>query len=188
MNQLEIGDKVLSVDSTGSTIYSEVLMFLDRDTEQKREFVKITTSGNSTITVTPAHLLLVWRPNKKLTNYLFAEKVEEGDQLLVNSNGILIPQKVVSVTTELLAGFYAPLTQEGTIIVDSIAASCYALIDSQTIAHYSFMPIRTFNKIKHWFTSTDTNETIPKSNGIHWYARTLYFIKDYVIPTDWLYH
>lgn len=201
LSELKIGDKILSIDSSGNTIYSEVIMFLDRDTSQKREFVKITTSGNAKIMVTPAHLLMVWYPEIKQTKYVFADLIQEGDYVLVNINGNLEPQKVVHITAELSKGVFAPLTREGTIIVDSIAASCYALIDSQSVAHWSFMPMRLANTLQHMFSfsklssklatspSSTLERTVPMpENGIHWYARTLYAIKDYVLPSSWIYH
>lgn len=167
-------------------------MFLDRDTNQVREFVKMVTDGGATITATPAHLILVWAKQK--TDYVFADTIQEGDFVLVNVNGTLRPQKVINVSATLGKGVFAPLTKEGTVVVDSVAASCYALIDSQLLAHLSFVPWRTYNTISHWFSwsansrSTPSSLSLPRENGIHWYAKLLYSIKDYVIPSNMLYH
>jgi hedgehog len=186
-------------------MYSEVLMFLDRETNHTHQFVQIQTDGNHNITVTPAHLLMVWLPNERTTKFMFADRVQEDDYLLVNvvggtrscsssSNSInscsnsnnLEPRKVKRVSVRLSRGIYAPLTRAGTVVVDSIAASCYALVDSQTIAHWSFMPIRAINTITNWLQ--DTSPSLPKSTGINWYAKALYSFKDLILPTDWIYH
>jgi hedgehog len=167
-------------------------MFLDRETNQTREFVQIQTDGGHSITVTPAHLLLVWVPSKRTTQFMFADRVQEGDYLLVNvpgstnANDNLEPRLVKNVTVRKARGVYAPLTRAGTVVVDSIAASCYALVDSQKLAHWSFMPVRVIDTMVNWLHST--SPSLPQTSGIHWYARALYSIKDLILPIDWIYH
>lgn len=185
MNQLKIGEKILSMDANGNTIFSEVLLFLDRNESQTREFVKIETDGGAAMTVTPAHLVLVWKSEKQQTKFTFAERVEEGDYVLVNINNNLEPRKVISIKSELHKGVFAPLTTEGTIIVDSITASCYALVDTHSLAHWGFMPIRVLNTIRHWFG--DPQPTESRQIGVYWYAKVLTTIKRYLLPSDWLY-
>lgn len=181
----------MSVNSNGETIYSEVILFLDREVNQTREFVQIRTDGGATLRVTPAHLVPVWKPHQHETKYLFADEVEENDFLLVNVNNNLEPQRVTEVRAVLSKGFIAPLTRDGTVVVNSIAASCYALVNSQSLAHISFMPYRTMKTIKNWFSNDVNKNVISKSkteNGIHWYAKALYDIKDYLLPNKYLYY
>lgn len=165
-------------------------MFLDRNEDQLREFVRIETDSGASITATPSHLIYVWRPStaegKTISNYKFAGHVEIEDYVLVDVDGILKPQKVISIKNELHKGIYAPLTYDGTIIVDSVSASCYAMIDTQSIAHYSFAPMRMLYSTIELFSSNsiDSNE-IP--NGIHWYARALNKFKDICLPSKWFY-
>lgn len=147
-------------------------MFMDRDVSQKREFVEIRTAHGSKITVTPAHLLLstslINSQNvQRRQKYVFADRIQEGDYLLVSVNGSLVPDRVNSVSARLMRGVYAPLTAEGTIVVDNVVASCYALIDSQFVAHLSFMPIRFYNVLKHWFVGggSDHQETATTSHS-----------------------
>lgn len=171
-------------------------MFLDRETNQTREFVQIKTDGGAILRVTPAHLLPVWKPQQHETKYLYADQVEESDFLLVNVNNNLEPQRVTEVRAVLAKGFIAPLTREGTVIVNSIAASCYALVNSQSLAHISFMPFRTIKTISNWFSSSESQPQLnslqrtksSEQNGIHWYAKTLYRIKDFVLPDKYLYN
>lgn len=223
------------MNADGKPVFSEVLMFMDRDVAQKREFVEIRTERGSKITVTPAHLLLstslISSQNvQRVQKYVFADRIQEGDFLLVNINGSLVPDRVQFVSATLSRGVFAPLTAEGTIVVDNIVASCYALVDSQFVAHYSFMPVRLYNVLKNWFSwgkraaaaasevssvgvkemnnvaednLIDRNliskddvlrKPIHKSsgkfdvqNGVHWYAKALYSIKDLVLPSSWIY-
>lgn len=192
---LQIGEQVQSVDAKGNVILSEVLTFLDRDINQTREFVQLEVSDSKSITVTPSHLLMVWLPKMHQIRYVFADKIEEGDYLLVNIKENLEPRKVRRVSAVLSQGVFAPLTSQGTLIVDSIAASCYAVIDSQKVAHWSFAPYRVANSVWRWLTPTSSSQkdisrsisTKQQQNGINWYAKALYSIKDIFLPTDWIY-
>ena len=47
-------------------------------------------------------------------------------------------------------GIYAPLTREGNIVVNSVVASCYAVISDQDLAHLSFAPVRWFSYMHEW--------------------------------------
>lgn len=194
LSELKVGEKVLSMDSNGNTIFSEVLLFLDRNEQQTREFVRIETDGGAVLTVTAQHLVLVWHMDKQSTDYKFAEHIEEGDFVLINRNQTLEPRKVIKISNELNKGVYAPLTYEGTIIVNSVTASCYALVEKHNLAHMSFMPMRVLHSIQHLFgggnsddikaKSLNTNE-IQRPTGIHWYAKALNNIKDNYLPSSW---
>ncbi|XP_053670464.1 protein hedgehog [Anopheles nili] len=188
LSELRIGERVQAVDASGQPVFSEVLAFLDRDTVQRREFVTIEATDGVLLTVTPAHLVMVWRRELAETRYVFADRVREGDHVLVHVDGVLEPRVVRRIGATLAEGVYAPLTLEGTIVVDSVAASCYALVDSQMVAHVSFLPYRAARKLGALFTGADTGLSLPRHDGIHWYARALYAAKDFLLPAGWLYH
>lgn len=196
LKDLKIGERVLSMNSAGEMVFSEVIMFLDREVNQTREFVQIKMDGGAILRVTPAHLLPVWKPQQHETKYVYADQVEESDFLLVNVNNNLEPQRVTEVRAVLARGFIAPLTREGTVVVNSIAASCYALVNSQSLAHITFMPFRTIKTISNWFSSKPQSNSLQQvqrtegseKNGIHWYAKTLYRIGDFVLPEKYLYN
>lgn len=183
--ELEIGEQVQSIDAKGNVIFSEVIAFLDRNINQTREFVRLETEDGQHLSVTPAHLVMVWQPHVQTVQYLFADKIQEGDYLLVSVNNNLVPKKVVHVTVLLSQGIIAPLTAAGTVVVDKVAASCYALVESQSVAHWSFMPFRLAKSLWHLFVS-NTKASPSHQNGIHWYAKALYSIKDVFLPENWL--
>lgn len=184
LSELKIGEKVLSMDSNGNTVFSEVYMFLDRDEDQTREFVKIETDGGASITATPSHL--IYTTNSLLiANYKFAANVQIDDFVLVNVNGTLEPRKVLRIENEIHRGVYAPLTYDGTIIVNSISASCYALVDTHSLAHMSLMPMRVYYSIKKMFYGSVIDNNLPR--GIHWYANALNKFKNLFLPSNWFY-
>lgn len=194
LNELRIGDRVLSMDNDGQLLYSEVYMFLDRDENQRREFIRIETEDGHAITATPSHLIYTWTTNDQFNavdtdavNFRFAELVQIGDFVLVNINGTLEPRRVKQITQELHRGVFAPLTYKGTIVVNSIAASCYALVEKHSLAHIGFMPMRTWRTIEETLGLTNDIDTeLPR--GIHWYASALNKFKDIFLPSKWFYH
>lgn len=182
------------MDSNGQLKFSEVYMFLDRDENQKREFIRIETEDGHTLTATPSHLIYTWQTNEHATvttdtaNFRFAELVRIGDFVLVNVNSTLEPRRVKSIKQELHRGVYAPLTYDGTIVVNSIAASCYALVEKHSMAHWSFMPMRSVRRIEEMLGITNDIDAPIPPRGIHWYASTLNKFKDTFLPSKWFYH
>ncbi|XP_018329164.1 sonic hedgehog protein isoform X2 [Agrilus planipennis] len=203
LSELRIGESVLSWDSnTNRFVFSEVLMFLDWDPMQRRPFLQIKTVSGRTLTVTPSHLLLTTFSND--TRIVFAERLRVGDKLIViNEKNSLINEKIVSIRPIIKRGVFAPLTTTGTIIVNDVVASCYAVIDSQSIAHWAFLPFRLALNAKDGFARIwsllakpiegwkDTSATVTKTTlptpGIHWYATSLYNVAKYIVPSYLLY-
>lgn len=58
--------------------------------------------------------------------------------------------QITSINFVTKDGIYAPLTREGNIIVNSVVASCYAVINDHDMAHMSFAPVRWFSYLKEW--------------------------------------
>lgn len=182
------------MDDNGNLKYSKVYMFLDRDETQRREFVRIEIDGGASITATASHLIYTWhkgdddhRTDRTASiNFKFANDVEVGDYAMVNVNGTLEPRRVKQITYELHHGVYAPLTYDGTIVVNSITASCYALVEKHSLAHLSFMPMRALDSIEDMLGLSNGIE-MDAPRGIHWYASALNTFKNIFLPTTWFY-
>jgi hypothetical protein len=140
---------------------------------------------------------------------IFARDVVPGMSVLVaeSRDAPVISEKVVSAVPVLgTTGFYAPLTSVGTVVVDDVVASCYAVVEDQYLAHWAFWPVRSYYGVKNWFfpptasnstprtldnsaqNSTETTvDPSPSSSGIHWYAKMLYSLAEYLLPERMLY-
>ncbi|XP_076240840.1 hedgehog signaling protein [Calliopsis andreniformis] len=199
LDQVQLGDRIAALDSHGDIVYSEVIAFLDRSLKERRQFVQLTTESGRVLTLTPAHLVPV-----EGRSSVFAGKVQPGDKILVrdpaHENDVqhrLRWDKIVSTRLVLEEGIYAPLTTEGTVLVDDVVASCYAFIDNQDLAHFAFMPYRVWSSVKSMFSRSlgveDTRqpdvrqEERTMQEGIHWYASFLYWLSSYITPARMLY-
>ena len=178
LSDLNIGDTVLSVNSaSGELEFSPVILFLDREPTEVRQFYSLLTENGHSLTLTPEHLIFshfAEDASQAEFEAVYAKDVQEGDFVLVSTGkGQLEKVRVTQVEMRVLTGVYAPLTSAGNLVVDNVVASCYAVVDSQNIAHAAFAPLRWAS---HLYT---TNEI---TTGIHWYARALYSIAEVVMP------
>lgn len=68
--------------------------------------------------------------------------------------------QIVKVNYVTRRGIYAPLTREGNIVVNSIVASCYAVISDHDMAHISFAPVRWFSYLSEWLFGLKSNSPL----------------------------
>ncbi|KAE8626361.1 hypothetical protein XENTR_v10006602 [Xenopus tropicalis] len=180
LSELQLGDTVFTTDETGQLIPSVVLLFLHRDLYKTATFVLIEAEGHtSKLLVTPNHLLFIKRSLSAGFLPTFAYRVQIGDLVQIYVNGTqLQPSKVVRVSVEEQTGVYAPMTEHGTLLVDGVLTSCYATVESHTLAHASLAPLRLFKGIASMLPDLDL------SDGVHWYCHILYLLAKYVLWWD----
>ncbi|CAL1676887.1 unnamed protein product [Lasius platythorax] len=199
LDEVSLGERIAALDSHGDVVYSEVIAFLDRAPSERRQFIRLTTKSGRVLTLTPAHLVPVENRSS-----IFAAKVQPGDRILVSdtaarnrTNGRLRWDSVVETKLVLEEGVFAPLTTEGTLLVDDVVASCYAVVDSQSVAHYAFLPLRIWNSVTSFFVqrlddaprvSGQNEDSQPTKEGVHWYASMLYSLSTYVLSPKMIYN
>ena len=184
MSQLALGDKIQSVDSQGNLVYSEVLMFLDREPEERTRFVTLKTEDGAVLTLTASHLVYAGAPDcwdLQCMSPVYAGNVERGHNLLVRE-GRMEASTVLSVTSSHHTGVFAPLTRAGNLVVDGVLASCYAVIDSQSIAHAAFAPVRWYYSLAASLGGASEPRTVRGPPGVHWYPDILYRLARLVLP------
>ena len=225
MDELRHGDRVLATDAEGHAHFSDVIMFFHRDVTTLAKLIKLETSGGHMLQLTANHLLFASRDNSSTSDdvisrtfeAIFAKNVRVGDFVQVldtnaslQSAQVFTLERVERVTSSQSRGLFAPLTHSGTIVVNDYVTSCYAQIESQTIAHAALAPVRLVISLRDVMTSassyilqhlsfllassdviqedvisTDSFEEVTSQwtpAGVHWYAHLLHTIAHYVIP------
>jgi len=213
LDEVQLGERIAALNSHGDVVFSEVIAFLDRSSTERRQFIRLTTMSGRVLTLTPAHLVPV-----ESRSMVFAAKVQPGDRILVRDSATTDVENkvdgqhhlrwdiVVDMELVLEEGVYAPLTMEGTLLVDDVVASCYALVDSQSVAHYAFLPLRIWHSVTSFFLhrpddddarhfdvkqqrpGNSTDDFRSAEEGVHWYATILYSLSSYVLPSKMLYN
>ncbi|XP_052028328.1 sonic hedgehog protein [Apodemus sylvaticus] len=212
VKDLRPGDRVLAADDQGRLLYSDFLTFLDRDEGAKKVFYVIETrEPRERLLLTAAHLLFVAPHNDSGPapgpSALFASRVRPGQRVYVvaerGGDRRLLPAAVHSVTLrEEAAGAYAPLTAHGTILINRVLASCYAVIEEHSWAHRAFAPFRLAHALLAALAPARTDGggggSIPAPQsaaeardagpaaGIHWYSQLLYHIGTWLLDSETL--
>ncbi|XP_028308746.1 desert hedgehog protein [Gouania willdenowi] len=148
LSSLSPGDRVMALSAEGQIIYSQVLLFLHQDHESWSIFLSLETEDGHRLALTPRHLLFLSTHCKHHTSDYkarFASRAKVGDCLLMNIAGDIVhSSRIISVSIVESLGVYAPLTEAGTLFVDGVLVSSYALVEDHRLAHWAFGPLRLF--------------------------------------------
>lgn len=101
------------------------------------------------------------RPIGRLIFNDYSKDDVQEDSRLTSSDSTIKLDQIVGVDYRIRRGIYAPLTREGNIVVNSVVASCYAVISDQDLAHMSFAPVRWFSYLKEWIFGLDSATKMP---------------------------
>ncbi|TRY69193.1 hypothetical protein TCAL_06825 [Tigriopus californicus] len=203
LDHLDVGDEILCIDQNGQFKLSPVIAFLHKSPNENQTFLQIETDSGHTLSITPKHLIFV--PEHNHINDVeqsgssivaqMAKEVQIGQDILIQHNAKQFRSaKVVQINVVIEKGLYAPLTEEGTVIVNDILASSYSHVHSHSLAHASFLPMRLFYNLRsHYSTgranrlsSSEHSEIIENTvEGIHWYARGLSYLGALFLDEDW---
>ncbi|CAL8319888.1 unnamed protein product [Merluccius merluccius] len=143
---LSPGDRIMALSETGHVVFSQVLLFLHREQQSRSTFLALQTEDGNRLVLTPQHLVfLASRHDLRRGGYeaRFASRAQRGDFVLIHgAGGRVRPSRIVSVSVEEGVGVYSPLTQDGTLFVDGVLASSYAVVEDHRLAHWAFGPVR----------------------------------------------
>jgi Hint module len=166
MGDLRLGDTVLTYDLVTGTRFSAVYAFLDYKISETFEFIQLDLDTGHRLVVSPRHRVFI---------------VNGGQLLDVDAQDILVSNlvltcndvhecnnaTVLSTTVIQASGAFAPVTFVGTVVVDHVVASSYA-IAGHAEAHLALFPLRFVNQ---WLQPTSE---VPSQVGMHWYPKFLY--------------
>ncbi|KAK5847474.1 hypothetical protein PBY51_016597 [Eleginops maclovinus] len=172
ISDLRPGERVLAAAGGGELIYSEVLLFLDRNPLTRTLFHTLHTESGARLSLTAAHLIFVSEGNctegalpARGLRTVYASDARPGQCVVVQAGGEGRLSRVSRVSMRASRGVFAPLTQQGTLVVDGVVASCYAVVEQHALAHWAFSPLRLLHS---W-----TGATGPQQDGVHWYSLLL---------------
>ncbi|CAF4962167.1 unnamed protein product, partial [Rotaria sp. Silwood1] len=172
--ELQTGDTILAYDDkTNNLIPTNVLTMLDYQPKQYAVFKQLTTVSGRQLLLTLSHLLPT-----DIHGYVMAKNIRVGMNIYVmNDDGLLVTETISNVIDVVKQGYIAPLTQQGTLIVNNVAASCYATINNHHLAHVVLAPMRW------WYGLFGETKVSDKTIGIHWFPNMLYEMTTFLMPS-----
>ena len=120
MFDLKNGMKVLTVNGQGEPVFSEVFTWILREPDVEDVFLELETEAGKSIRLSKQHYIHVTRGTWKDTGLISAQEVKVGQSIWVDFK----PSKVTSIREITEKGVFSPVTVEGSVIVDSVLASC----------------------------------------------------------------
>ena len=123
----------------------QFLGWLHRDANVDAKFLKISTNSTS-IGLTPSHLIFRTSVTDGSLESVFANEIEEGDKLVSLRGSKTTEEEVVAVEEIGERGYWAPLTMEGTLLVDGLLASCYAAFP-HALSDLALAPVKMFPRM-----------------------------------------
>lgn len=188
IKDLKLGDKVLAADEQGDVIYSDFLMFIDQDTQTQRLFYVIeTTEPKRKLRLTAAHLIFTSSSSDNSERSItYASKVKPGHKVFVfdKTEGKLKSATVERIYSEEYDSSFAPVTAHGTILVDQVLASCYAVIESHKWAHWAFTPLRLSHRFTSLFLIGERSNITSQADGVHWYSKMLFHVGVWLLDNE----
>jgi hypothetical protein len=127
-------------------------------------------ASNKQISLTNSHLIYV-----KNKGYIKVSDVNLGDFLRVYSNekNYFDNFLVSRIDYELKTGFIAPLTQQGTLLVNQIDTSCYAEVNDHSVADLFMIPVKFWYKINKYL-DIKTIKSASSNVDLDFYSKVLY--------------
>jgi len=149
MKELRVGDMV----KTAPGRYQPVYAFGHFHESKVAEFLQIhTAAAKAPLEITGSHFMFIEGKGSPVR----ADSVRVGDVVqysATNSNSASVGAVVTNISKVTRQGIYAPLTSDGTVIVNGIKASTYAIISSKSstnhveVAGWSFFGLSEANAI-----------------------------------------
>ena len=117
LDELKFGDIVQDSPTTFSVYYHD--MAYNHRHLSNQMYVSIKTENGYNITLSTSHMIQIGNGS-----FIEAEYIEPEKMHLITETGL---SKVLSISKEFHSKHYSPYTYSGTIMVDGILASCYAV-------------------------------------------------------------
>ena len=122
MDALTTGTKVKAVNSRGEPVFSEVFMWLIYEPDMLGDFVRIETASGI-IRLSVHHYIHTWTDALGFWNdclLLSGQEVKVGQYVMVQGE----MAEILNISHVNERGLISPVTLEGTLVVDSVLASC----------------------------------------------------------------
>lgn len=177
LSALKLGDQIRVIDERNQIIYSPLIAFLHRDLNEHATYRRLRTK-NARIELSDRHLI-----HRRSDGFIWAEQLNEGDEILVLSSKHANQsnyETIVNIDEIEKQGLLAPLTEQGTILVNNVHASCYAIVKSHTVGHLALAPYRIYRRLVGGLAQRHITPILTYANVLFQFFKNLPIVKDLI--------
>ena len=139
---------------SASGTFSSFILFLHRNAHVAHEYLALTTCTNHTIHISRMHLLPIiecaqFTQTENINAYMYAHRARVGDCLVETDlrTKESVASRIVAIEIRSKMGLYAPVTMDGSIVVNHIHASVYSSVENHQLQHSVFSFLQSVFKI-----------------------------------------
>jgi hypothetical protein len=137
--------EVLAVNDKNEMIFSPIRYWVHAEPETTAEYVNLETFSGHKLSLTKEHLIyrVACDVSDAAREPVFADRLQAGQCILIETDGSLSASKIVSRSTERQQGVFSPITSKGSIIVNGVAASCYSYVENEALQKIVYSYVET---------------------------------------------
>jgi len=168
MDQLQVGDLVLTASG-----FSKIFAFMDHKNDAKVEVLSILTANGKEVSLTANHIIFAHEDRQPV----LAGSLARGDMLWqgtwLGAQAVdMTPTVVVQISRRPAQGMHAPLTEEGSMLVNGMLASSYASVETLRWGSWPLLTghdaARFVHKPLQWWCAS-----LPSACGPSWHTAAL---------------
>jgi len=163
LDQVRHGDRVLAFyDKFGHPRFQPVIAFTGVFPNEIGASTHLSFDNGGDLILSPTHLVYAKLGGEEFADFHMAAKLSINSTVFFGVN----PVRVISTTMGTHVGWYSPLTDEGTIVVNGVLVSCHTSGPHQFVrAIYS--PLQLYLKLFPFQAGTSPDE---QEQNVHWYS------------------
>ena len=184
ISELRAEDRLKTYDeAAGKWIFSKFITYLHADRHVVSQYISVRTSANRTLLISPLHYIARLTTTTDKLEFVFAKNLKLNNFVITDNSGDLL-EYITHLENVYEPGAYAPLTESGTLAVNSIYASCYANVIENVWAHWLFQPVvqasRYFTSLKFYDDDLSKKNNASLEGYMFWYARFFFKLLPYI--------
>lgn len=174
LSEVRVGSRVRVIDENNMIKYSPIIAFLHRDLNEHALYKQIRTK-TAELHLSKRHLI-----ERRNDGFVWAETLRVNDEILVVSSNKTAWEKIIEITELDKQGLMAPLTEQGTIIVNNVHASCYALVKYHSLGHIALAPFRWYHRVFGQISDLNSTPILNYANVLLEFFQNMPIAKDLI--------
>jgi len=141
-------------------------------------YLNVFEQKNAIIELSDRHLI-----HRRNDGFVWAEKLNKGDEILVLSSKHANKtnwEEIIDINDIKKQGLMAPLTEQGTIIVNNVHTSCYAIVKYHPLAHFALAPYRIYHRLFGRMSDNNISPMLTYANILFQFFKNLPIAKDLI--------